>query len=290
MKLSKTLNIAAVAIAIALAGHAARATVITDGNSSATINAAGTDEGDQFVDYLVDGVDHLFAHGFFIGDGTNDEFPITDLNFVAENASTDQTVLRYNDSAVDPTYQVTATYALTGGAAGSGNSLMKITFELENLTENALSLTVFEYADFDTSNTPDNDTVTANALGNTFTQSDGSTAVTEQTVVSGGGNPPDAFGLRVYDDSDADGGDERTEVSFLELFNDGAASDLLSSPSILGPDNVTWAAQWDFALAPVGQTGSQVNILKDMRIVPEPATIALFGSGLAMMLYRRRRA
>jgi hypothetical protein len=80
--------------------------------------------------------------------------------------------------------------------------------------------------------------------------------------------------------------------SVLNLLNSGGSVSLNDTPAIgappIGPNNMSWAYEWDRTLAP----GGSLIISKDKNIaaVPEPGTLALVGIGaLGGSIYLRRR-
>jgi hypothetical protein len=162
---------------------------------------------------------------------------------------------------------------LNGGAAGSGASDLAEQISITNTTDGPLDFHFFQYADFDLGAA---DTAVFTNL-NAVQQSNGVSHLTE-TVVT----PVPAH----------------REIAFfpvtLNMLNDGAPTTLSDTPpigTVFGPDDVTWAYQWDFVIP----QGGTVQISKDKNIntnvVPEPTLVSLLGLAVSLLFagYRSRQ-
>ena len=118
---------------------------LTDGNSTVTIKA---DSSYGMKNWTVDGQDQLYRQWFWYRVGSRGgEKGLNQLKLV----SADQT----SDSSLTTLYQmnckfnIEVSYALTGGAAGSGMSSVNESIKITNLSNDPLDFHFFQYVDFD---------------------------------------------------------------------------------------------------------------------------------------------
>ena len=251
---------------------------LTDGNSQAQIDPStqlGT------YSWTVDGQDQLYQQWFWYRVGTvNPESSIDTISTptVSSTAANNLTTTYANNS-----FSIKVLYTLQGGAAGSGVADMSEQITINNTSGASLNFHFFQYVDFDLAGDPPNDTVqlgkNLSGLFNEARQTDGLRALSE-TVDTPGANHAEA---NVYPNT-------------LNKLNDGAPTVLSDNAGPVGPDNVTWAFQWDINLTASG-TGSSFVIGKqkhlDVGQVPEPSALAIIALGLIACLLRtttRQRA
>lgn len=222
--------------------------------------------------WVVDGTSHLFQQAFWYRVGNTAEqsvhfLPValegsTDTNFDGDD---DTLFVRYDD----PSFRIEVRYGLDGGSVGSYTSNMSEQISIRNMTASPLDFHFFQYVDFDLNGSSAGDSaVFTNA--NAVQQYEGSRTLTE-TVIT-----PVASHREIAPYS-----------SIIDSLDDLSATTLSDSPAIgvsVGPDDLTWAFQWDLLIAP----GDTILIDKHKGIsgVPEPtgitllATMVLAGLGL----------
>ena len=171
--------------------------------------------------------------------------------------------IRYDGAGL----KVEVIYSLIGGSTGSGRADLGETVRITNTGTAPTTVHFFQYADFNLTPYPHWDMLEIRG-GNTASQTAGPYRLAE-TV----------------------------DAPAPSRVQAGVAADILGqlmdeSPTTLtnfaGPltDDVGWAFQWDFSLAP----GEAFLISKDKGIVvPEPATLCLLGLGAVGIAARRFR-
>lgn len=243
------------------------ASVNIDPNSSAGISA-----------WIVDGVDHLNYQWLWYRVGTGPELAFDSANFSTVSVTqpfSNFILATYTDSVNQFTIDVQ--WLLVGGLPGSGLADLHTIVTLNNINSNVealpLDLAIFQYSDFDLNNTPGNDTIEIIGPGNYdhARQYDDSTLVHE-TVVS---PTPGIYIADLIDGSN----------DLLPLLNDGSMTNFTPNiPGPVGPGDASWLFGWTASLAP----GDTLSFGKDQSIVPEPATLALFASGIVLIASRKR--
>jgi len=268
----KTLSIMMVIAVGSVVAADAQAVYVTisDANSSVTIDPDGT-AADGVADWTVDGVDHLALMGFWYRLSTDTaESPVNSLPkvFQSGGAGFDFLTVAYANSDVD----IEVTYLLNGSPIGSMESDLQVAVTITNLTQDNLAIDFFQYADFDLNQTPNAETVEIIGAGNTARQIDANGFEISETVT---GPTPDLSEVGLGGGGGA----------LWNKLNDSDIDDLDGSTGPLFGD-AAWGFQWSFDV-PAGQSR---NIGKDLLIlVPEPATMVLFGLGAVTMLSARRR-
>jgi len=252
-------------------GASAAITTLTDRNSVVRL-----DDSSQagFFDWEVDGVDQLFQQWFWFRVGgagqesSLDTLPLTGYAAVDTNPFDDPGIdsvsLQYTGASI----RVTGTWTLRGGDNGSGLSDLSESLSLTNMTGAPISVTFFQYTDFDLGNTViDQYAQVVGVTNNTIQQQDIGFTFSETIITPS----PDNFEVSVF-------------PVLLNSLNDGAVTSLSGAAGPIGPGDLVWAVSWTVALGP-NQT---INVVKDKSIVPTPGAVALIGvAGLAGL--RRRR-
>ena len=250
--------------------------VLSDLNSSLTIDDATTSEPAGVNSWIVDGNSHLYEQWFWYRAGSlGGESMLSSLALSSASLGFGGRGLNLVYSGAG--FTVDVTYLLTGGAAGSYTSDLAESIRINNTGTSALDFHFFQYSDFDLDNSPGGDTVQfPNA--NTVTQSGGVLTLSETVVTPS----PDHH-----------------EADFYPILRgsltDGSPTTLDDLPAIGGGSltgDVSWGFQWDFAIA----AGGSALISKDKLLspVPEPGSLILLGGGLlgaaTAKLRRRFRA
>jgi hypothetical protein len=189
----------------------------------------------------------------------------TDTN-IAIDSRDDVLNVTYTDAGRG--FSVVVKYSVQGSQFGCCSDLAE-QITITNTGRDNLEFTFFEYTDFDIGDIFDGEASFEN--GNTFLQSD-QNFLTETIV----GPSPDRWEIDYYS-------------ATLQKLLDGDIDDLSNSTSPLLGGDLTWAAQWNFVLAP----DRSVTISKDKLVtaVPLPAPALLLMGGLAMLgAVRQRRS
>ncbi|MBE3069060.1 MAG: PEP-CTERM sorting domain-containing protein [Planctomycetes bacterium] len=256
-------------VCLVVAAPASAYVMLQDANSIAQFDvttSAGLNE------WLVDGTNHMYQQWFWYRVGpAGGEQPINALTLDGAPLVTDTN----NDGSPDTLYTrylgqgfaIDLWYILAGGATGSGTSEIAEIIRINNTSAtDSLDFHFFQYADFNLNDDGSQDTVDITG-GNTAYQAS-PTAYVAETVVT---PKPSHF-------------EAALSGMTLASLSDAAPTTLSDTPTA-GPGDVSWAFEWDKEIAP-GQT---LLISKDKNIVPEPATMALMGTGLVIALAARRK-
>jgi hypothetical protein len=187
----------------------------------------------------------------------------TDTNPFADPAL-DTLALRYGAGT---TLNVDISLMLRGGLPGSGVADLAETIVISNLGPEALSLSFFQFVDFNLGGDPAGDTV---EVLNPNTVNQQTAGVFGEEVATGTADP------------------NVIQVGEIgEVLAAIMAGHLLHKPGPFIGTNSAFAIQWDIELAP----GASFLISKDKTIsVPEPATAGLLVLGLLVAGLHRRRA
>ncbi len=268
----------ALAFVFAVGVSTAGATVFTliDENSSVEIDTSGQS---GMYDWYVDGVSALQQQWFWYRDNTSgmtrelsldnltlDLAGVSDTDFDGDD---DNLFVRYDNSTSTSaaTFQVEINYRLAGGSAGSAASDVAETITINNLTNSALDFSFFQYSNFDLGDAGGDTAYMANP--NTVTQYDSNVFLSE-TVVT-----PVATNWEIDHYSNT-----------LNKLEDDLVTNLSNGTSPFTGD-ATWAFQWDVIIGGLGSF--QISKDKNIRSVPEPATLFLLGTGLLGLAGYRKK-
>ncbi len=221
-------------------------------------------------------LDHLTLAGATLADTDGD--PIPGLEYLFDPRP-DQLNLRYVGYAGQQQNQpfvVKVKYQLVGGMEGQ-ESTSDITevIEICNYGTQTLDFHLFQYTDFDLSDSPGDDVawiVNPNAVA----QRDSAPHLTaNETVIT---PAPSHFEVALWD----------TTLAKLE---DASATTLSDTPLYNGSvsGDVTWAFQWDLTVGP-GQS-AQISKDKKLSLMPEPVTMMglVMGVGGLAGYFRKRK-
>lgn len=252
---------------------------LTDANSVLDVDALS-----GAYNWIVDGVDELYEQQFYVRTaaigGGGDEFalgaglPPGAITETIVGGTTNIGIINYNYANL---MNVQVTYILTGGTAGTKTSDVAESIRIINQSGGNLTLSFFQYCDFDLGWSTSDALRFPNA--NAVTQRDlGGTLQVAETVATPAANRHE-------------GGAFPTIVNY---FGNGVIDNLSNLPAIGAPwitGDMTWAFQWDRTIVNNGT----FLISKDKRLapIPEPATVFLMGAGLVgvgIALWRRKKA
>lgn len=258
--MKKLISLAFLATVLVGAAHAVNFT-LTDGN--AVVNG---DDANQLTNWLTDGIDNLYNQDYYWRIGNTAEAQIGDIGagVITTIAANIVNVAYVNAGS----FRIDITYTLVGGAAGSGTSDIAETIRVQNLSNGALDFHLFEYDDFDINGTAGGDFASM-INSSTVTQWEGPITAMVGTVP-----PPNAWQIAAW-------------PSLAASLNDATATNLDNTGSGSGPADLAFAMQWDRTI----NAGGSFIMSKNKRIetVPEPATMAALGLGVAAMIRRRNK-
>ncbi len=262
--------------------------VLTSNNSTATFNTGanpsppGPSLTTGQTSWFVDGVSHLKRQWFWyrVGDVSGESAIDTLFQTAIDTSVPNQLGVQYGNAptADASTFFVTLTATLSGGSPGSFTSDLEETIEIDNFTGSPMAVRFFQYADFDLSGTPIDQTVNlaAGALTASATQTDGDTSIGETVTAI---TAPGAVVTRV---------EANNFPNTLNSLNDGSPTTLSNVSTIGTPGDLTWAFEWAFTL----NDGESFTLQKDKLItsVPEPTSMGMLSLFGLAALRRRRQA
>jgi hypothetical protein len=242
---------------------------VSDNGASMTYDADSDWEMDTFI---VGGMDHLYEEEYHAcpdGCSNNDLNIELDNNFDLVSATEDEAANRILIVMEGSGLRLTFDHLLTDSSSGGVNmATIDETITIENIDPSGapITLTLTEYDDFDLNDDWDND-IASYAGGNTFTQTSGNTTLTLTSTF--------------FDSFDV------AECCESEILEDHVVGNTLAGRTDFGPGDAAFALQYDLSVA----SGQAIVIEKQktIRVVPEPASLALFSIGVAAIGYRRKR-
>lgn len=263
--------VAALAAGLAVPAMAQTYT-LEDFNSSSFFDL---NNGNQ-ISWNVDGVSQLFNQAFFYRTSSmGDEAAVTSLPLTGHQATDTNT---FDDARLDTLatrysaasgLEFRISYTLRGGALGSGTSDLAETIRIQNNSNAPISLSFFQYVDFDLGATIGGDFGEIIGGDSVYQYDTTGNLTVNETVVTPG---PNHFQIGNF-------------PSILNLFGNGVVDNLNDFGGPIGPTDVTWAFQWDITLAP----GQNFIISKDKLLyIPTPGAAMLLGLG-GLAAVRRRR-
>jgi hypothetical protein len=249
---------------------------LNDDNSTASGDTATIG---GLTDWTVDGVSQLKQQWFWYRIGDEPEVSVSTLAVIAPSPiltdtngddQNDTLFVRYAPDGGG--FSIDVRLTLDGGAGGSGASDLGEQISIHNNSRSPLEFHFYQYADFDLNGTPEGDSVFfANA--NAVRQFEGTLRLTETVVTP----LPSHREAAVY------------PVTLTKLL-DGNPTVLSDTPAdnvIVGPDDVTWAYQWDVIIEPGGTF--QISKDKNLNAVPEPGTVVLASLAFGTLVFFGRR-
>jgi hypothetical protein len=247
---------------------------MNDGGSTATVNLNGANAG--MNNWTVNGQNQLNQQWFWYRIGnTGAAQPISNIG--APSYSTSSGADGINDlTATYANAQLTLTvdYFLQGGGVGSGVADITESISAVNNTGGNLDFHFFQYSDFNLLGSGSSDNVQLFGNPGAFNyvrQWTGSTGIGEAIV-----------------SPDANHGEAAYAGTTLAKLN-GTSGLQLNDNASAGPGDVTWALEWDQAIA----AGDEFDLTKDKSLiistVPEPSTLALIPLILGALGMARRR-
>ncbi|MCH7903176.1 MAG: PEP-CTERM sorting domain-containing protein [Armatimonadetes bacterium] len=246
--------------------------VINDGNARWEYNAGGS------TDFQPDsGTDHLFLNWWWyrvnsaIGTDTQENrfpFPADSQSYVANVANMGWAFAISDPRGDIPIFDAGLRVQLNDGAS-PGEATVRQEMLITNTSTGTLSISIFNFADFD--------------VGGSFAGDSGTMAGDIMTITDvASGDFIDFFG---------DGANAFQVVDWPGLTNmldDAGITNLDNTGMPYGGPDFTGAFQWNLSI-PVGQ---QVTINEGISAnvpIPEPATLLILGGALAALAARRRR-
>jgi hypothetical protein len=250
---------------------------LTSQNSTLNLDVASGPGGVN--DWIVDGVDQLASQWLYFRVGSSGgESPIQAINanpFASLSGANGLSVVYSNAQ-----WNITVNYTLSGSTTGSGHSGLQETISIKNTSGSSQVMHLYQYSDFDLGGQTGNQSVQFTAdstpgpgMGQYYLVSQTSGAWTVTESVTHGAVPLGSVEAAVFNQTLA----SLTDVNPTTLNNSYSA----------GPDNVTYAYEWDLTIP----NGGTRLISKVLTVVPEPSSAALILLGaMAFRAAGRRRA
>jgi len=270
----KWARLAALAGAAVFAASAnAQIVSLFDGNAEAVFDP---DSQSGHRDWFVNGTDHMFQQWFWIRAGNDPaersidslvKFTqqVTDTNTV-EDPRPDTLSVGYREPGA-ARYEVYGTFTLRGGAPGQTLSDILEVLTIRNTSNEPLTFSFFQYADFDINGTAGGDSGQI-IIGRIPQQWEGNAFATEAIETPA----PSRWQIDTF-------------PAIIGSLTDAGITNLNNSAGPIGPGDLSWAMQWDFSLAP----GQEFIISKDKIIVPAPGALGVLAlAGIAGARRRRR--
>ncbi len=258
----------------------------TLGMNSWTVGGVpGSQLNQQWFWYSISGVDLGAGIGVAVSINTIGTASVTDNNYGADGLN-DVTLVYANASL-----SVSVEYALSGNGYTSGSADLMESLAIQNLTAGSLGLKFYQYSNF---NLLQNN---HNVVTISGSPSGGYSGAQQTTGGPGGSGIAEVINAPNANYGEANIVNNGVNSTLYKLNN--TANLQLNDQMSAGPDNVTWAFQWNATLQPNGSVDANNDptdtlfINKDkglsVQLVPEPSTLAFIALGLGAWGLARRR-
>jgi PEP-CTERM motif len=256
---------------------------ISNGNSVVSVNATPSANAGMF-NYSVNAVNQAVDQWFWYRAGSMSSQSSIDTigALTATQSDARDLSLTYSGSQ----YSATVVYKLTGGSAGSGQSGLNEGITFLNTSSANLTLSFFDYANFQLGGTPSGQTLQFKSSSippplhyGSFTQTAGPLSLTTQITGGIGGGSPGAVNPSHIEAANYN--------QTLTELNSGTPITLDDNPGPVS-GNVTGTFEWDVTLAP--GTSLTLSSLINITSVPEPSSLMLLALGLGIGAALSRRA
>ena len=264
----KVKPLALLSVAILSIGSATGAVpiILSEGNSSFTVDPTSQAGASN---WSIGGNNQLNQQFFWYRVGSGSQFSVENgaTSITPTATGTDKLSVKYNYGGI---FTIDVHYNLN--SLGGNSAQMEQSVSITNLTGSPLSLSFYQYNDFNLGGTPGSDEVFIE--NSAALQQEGTLAITESGI------DPAAL----YFEGNVTGGPTSTLYKLnntpnLVLDNTGYAS-----------GDATWAFQWQFNLS---GANSGVEILKGQNLaitlIPEPTTMSLALLGIAVAGYWKKQ-
>lgn len=281
-----TLSVIIAATLGSVIASSANAFVLTSGNSSVTGNELGLSA------WTVDGVNHLYAQNWWFNasssaGSTPFNYELADYDAAPTETPNGSNNLLQQFQVLG--FDVNINYTVAGGSVGSGSSGLTENITITNTTANAGTFTLFQYTDFDLGG-PSSYNPLGNNVGNgtdsfnygqtdlvtqeftnTVSQTNGIWAASE-IAVSAPSPTLTSIGQA---------------VALEDALFDGTVTGTANFSTFTG--DAAWIWQYDFTIAAGGTASISKALVLETTVVPVPAAVWLFGSGLIGLVGIARR-